>query len=100
VSFVVTTSAVSLSLAPLAASVPLRGTQQFIGYAVGNLNNTLTWQLSANGIPSNSGDLGTINTGGTYIAPADIPASGPIVTITIVSQADPAKTLSATVTLH
>jgi hypothetical protein len=100
ISFVVTTTSVTLSLTPLAPSVPLGGTLQFIGYAVGNLNNTLTWQLSANGVPSTSGALGTINAGGTYVAPTNMPMSGSTVTVTIISQADPTKTLSATVTLH
>jgi hypothetical protein len=100
ITFVITTPSVSLSLAPLTASVPLSGTQQFIGYAVGSINNTLTWQLSTNGVPSNSGVLGTINVGGTYVAPAMMPPSGNTVTVTIISQADPTKTLAATVTLH
>jgi hypothetical protein len=43
-SFIMTAPSVTVSLAPLTASVALGGTPQFIGYAVGNLNNTLTWQ--------------------------------------------------------
>jgi hypothetical protein len=97
--FVITTPSVSLSLTPLTANVALSGTQQFFGYALGNVNNALTWQLSANGIPSSNGSLGTINTGGTYVAPAMMPPSGKTVTITIISQADPTKTMSAVVTL-
>lgn len=99
VTFVITTPSVSLSLTPLTASVKLGSTQQFFGYALGNVNNALTWQLSANGLP-NSGLLGTINTGGTYIAPSTMPPSGNTVTITIISQADTTKTMSAVVTLQ
>lgn len=100
VSFVITAPSVSVALTPATASVALGASAQFIGYAVGNLNNTLTWQLSANGIPSNSGVLGTINTAGTYTAPATMPVTGNTVTITVISQADPTKTQSAVVTLH
>ena len=97
-SFIITAPSVTVSLAPLTASVALGGTAQFIGYAVGNLNNTLTWQLSANGVPSATGALGTINSAGTYIAPSTMPIGGS--TVTIISQADPTKTQSAVVTLH
>jgi hypothetical protein len=98
VSFVITAPTVTLGLAPLTPSVPLSGTQQFVGYAVGNLNNTLTWQV--NGVTGGSLSTGTINSAGTYVAPPNIPMSGNTVTVTIISQADPTKTLSATVTLH
>jgi hypothetical protein len=96
--FVITTPSVSLSLTPLTANVALSGTQQFFGYALGNVNNVLTWQV--NGIPGGSSSVGTINTGGTYVAPANPPMSGNKVTITIISQADPTKTMSAVVTLN
>jgi hypothetical protein len=56
--------------------------------------------LSANGVPSTSGALGTIDSAGTYVAPSNTPISGNTVTVTIISQADPAKTLAATVTLQ
>jgi hypothetical protein len=98
VTFVVTAPAVTLSLAPLAATVGLGATQQFIGYAVGNVDNALTWQID--GVTGGSSSLGTINTAGTYVAPAAMPMSGNTVTLTILSQADPTKTLSATITLH
>jgi hypothetical protein len=98
VTFVITTPYVSLSLTPLTASVPLGGTQQFFGYALGNLDNTLTWQV--NGVTNGSSSVGTINAAGTYVAPAVMPMTGSSVTITIISQADPSKTLSAAVTLH
>jgi hypothetical protein len=98
VSFVVTAPAVTLGLTPLTASVALGNTQQFFGYAVGNLNNTLIWQV--NGIAGGSTTVGTINVGGTYVAPLNMPVTGPAITITIMSLADPTKTLTAAVTLH
>jgi hypothetical protein len=98
VSFVITAPSVTVGLSPGTASVALNATQQFFGYAVGNSNNTLTWQV--NGVTGGSTSVGTINSAGTYVAPANLPMSGNPVTVTIISQADPTKTASATVTLH
>jgi hypothetical protein len=98
ITFVITAPSVTLSLAPLTASVPLGGTFQFIGYAVGNLNNALTWQI--NGVTGGSTTTGTINVQGTYVAPVNMPMGGSTVTVTIISQADPTKTASAVITLH
>ncbi len=98
ITFVITAPSVTVNLAPLTASVPLAGTQQFFGYAVGNLNNALTWQI--NGVAGGSAATGTINSAGTYVAPLLMPMSGKTVTLTIISQADPTKTASATITLH
>jgi len=99
ISFVITAPTVSVTLTPTTASVSLGATAQFIGYAVGNLNNTLTWYV--NGIlGGSSSTVGTINPAGTYVAPTTMPMSGSTVTITTISQADPTKTQSAIVTLH
>lgn len=99
VTFVITAPSITTGLAPTTAIVSLGATQQFFGYAVGNVNNTLTWQLSANGIPGGS-TLGTINTAGTYVAPSTMPATGNTVTIKVTSVADLNKTASAVVTLQ
>jgi hypothetical protein len=99
VSFVITAPTVTVALTPATASIGLGATQQFFGYAVGNTNNTLIWQV--NGITGgSSATVGTINSAGTYIAPTIMPIGGSTVTITIISQADPTKTQSAIVTLH
>ena len=98
ITFVITAPSVTVGLNPLAAAVPLGGTVQFFGYAVGSLNNNLTWQV--NGVTGGSLAAGTVNTAGTYVAPQSMPIGGNTVTVTIVSQADPTKTLSATVTLQ
>ena len=99
ITFVITAPSVTVNLAPLTASVALGGSEQFIGYAVGSLNNTLTWQV--NGVTGGSAaTTGTINSAGTFVAPQNMPMSGNTVNITIISQADPTKTASATVTLH
>jgi hypothetical protein len=103
-SFPITAPTVTVGLSPTTASVALSGTQQFSGYAVGNVNNAVTWQV--NGVTGGSAAIGTItNTvgftaGGLYSAPANMPMSGPTVTITVISQADPTKSQTAVVTLH
>ena len=99
VTFVITAPSITTGLTPATAIVALGATQQFFGYAVGNVNNALTWQLSANGIPGGS-TLGTINTQGTYVAPSAMPVTGNTVTVRVISQADPNKMASAVVTLQ
>lgn len=99
ISFFITAPSVTVALTPAAVTVNLGATQQFFGYAVGNVNNTLIWQV--NGITGGSSStVGTINSAGTYVGPSSMPMSGNTVTITIISQADPTKTQSAVVTLH
>jgi hypothetical protein len=98
VSFVITAPAITMGLSPATANVALGATSQFFGYAVGNLNNAITWQI--NGVIGGSTATGTINSAGTYTAPMNLPMNGNTVTITVVSQADPNKTASAIVTLH
>ncbi len=99
---VITAASVTTGISPLTASVALNGTQQFNGYAVGNTNNGVTWQV--NGVTGGSTAAGTITTsstaGGLYTAPAAMPMTGKTVTITAISQADPTKTASAVVTLR
>lgn len=100
--FSITASQVTTGILPTAVAVALRDTQFFTAYAVGNLNNGVTFQV--NGVAGGSGILGTIantgNSAGLYTAPAALPMSGNTVTITAISQADPTKSSSATITLH
>jgi hypothetical protein len=98
VSFFITAPSITVGLSPATVSVALGGTEQFAGYAVGNVNNTLAWQV--NGFTGGSASLGTISSAGLYTAPATMPTGGSSVTITIASQADPTKTAVANVTLH
>jgi hypothetical protein len=102
--FVVTAPSVTVGLSPATATVALNATQQFTGYAVGNINNALTWQV--NGVTGGSTANGTIapvanGLPGTYLytAPSAIPMTGKTVTITAISQADTTKTASSAVTL-
>ena len=103
--FVVTAPSVTVGLSPATATVALNATQQFTGYAVGNINNALTWQV--NGVTGGSMATGTIvavpnGLPGAYLysAPSAIPMTGKTVTLTAISQADPTKTASSTITLQ
>lgn len=105
--FAITAPTVTVGLSPTTVSVGLGTTEQFYGYAVGNVNNTLTWQVE--GVTGGSMSCGTItninpvttfNNGGLYTAPAIMPMTGSTVAITMVSQADPTKTQTAVITLH
>jgi len=94
-----------IGLSPLTTTVPLGGTEQFLGYAVGNTNTGLTWQV--NGVTGGSAATGTISNtvtadyeGGLYTAPTVMPMTGNTVTITVISQADPTELLKATVELQ
>jgi hypothetical protein len=105
VSFPITAPTVTVGLSPTTATVKLGSTEQFVGYAVGNVDNGLTWQV--NGVTGGSAATGTItNTvtasynGGLYTAPTVMPITGNTVTITMISQADPTKTQTAIVTLQ
>jgi hypothetical protein len=111
VSFAITAPEVTTGITPATATVALGATVEFYGYAVGNVDNGITWQV--NGVAGGSAATGTIvNTGyvppsgsgyvwpGTYTAPATMPMSGNTVTVTAVSQADSTKSSSAVVTLN
>jgi hypothetical protein len=83
--FVVTAPSVTVGLSPATATVALDASQQFTGYAVGNVNNALTPQV--NGVTGGSTATGTIvpalnEPSGTYTytAPAAIPMTGNTVT--------------------
>ncbi len=102
--FVVTAPSITVGLSPATATVALNATQQFTGYAVGNVNNALTWQV--NGVAGGSTANGTIaplpnGLPGVYLytAPSAIPMTGKTVTITAISQADTTKFASSAVTL-
>jgi hypothetical protein len=105
INFIVTSPTVTVGLSPATASVavgpPALNAQSFTGYAVGSTNGALTWQV--NGVTGGSTTFGSINPTGTLVAytpPLTLPISGNPVTITVISQADPTKTATATITLH
>ena len=96
--FFITTPSITVGISPSTATVALGASLQFGGYALGTVNNLITWAV--NGVPGGAVSTGTVSTAGLYTAPANLPISGDTVTITATSQADPTKSASATVTLH
>lgn len=90
---------------PVSTSVPLGTTLIINAYAVGSINNALT--LEVNGTAGGSASVGTIApvTNGLYgeyqyTAPAAMPMTGSTITLTVISQADPTKFSTLTLTLH
>jgi hypothetical protein len=79
-----------ISIAPLNTTLSASQSQLFIAKATGNSNTGVTWKLA----PA----VGTISAAGLYTSPASI-TSEQTVTVSAISNADPTKTASATVTL-
>jgi hypothetical protein len=100
--FVITAPSVTAGFVTNTASVALGGSFKFQPYAVGALDRN--YILQVNGVTGGSLGTGTIVqdsvNAGLYTAPAAMPMTGPIVTITVISTADPTKTATATVSLH
>jgi hypothetical protein len=86
------TTAITISVAPTAASVAVGNTQQFAATVTGTSNAAVTWSVA--GGAAN----GTISSTGLYTAPATTP-NPPQATVTATSQADSTKSASATVTV-
>jgi hypothetical protein len=88
---------VSVGIKPSSVSVQANRTQQFDAYVVGTLNTALFWQVQS--LTGGGSSYGSISSTGLYTAPMAIPATGSLVTVTAVSQADPTKTASSVVSL-
>lgn len=89
-------SGVAISVAPVAVTVALGGTQQFQAAVTGTTNLAVTWKI--NGLVGGSADVGTISAAGIFTAPNAVPTAGNV-TIQAVAAADPAAVATATVTL-
>lgn len=89
-------TAVSVSVSPSTASVPVTQIQQFTATVTGSTNTAVTWQV--NGVTSGNSTTGTISTSGLYTAPATVPSPA-AVTIKAISQADTTKSATATATV-
>src|SRR5215470_15133544 len=98
-------SAGPVGVSPAAVAVEVFTTQQFTATINGVPSTAVTWQV--NGVTGGSTTTGTISTTGLYQAPNAVPttknSSGDVVAatvkITAVTQANPASTGSATVTV-
>jgi RHS repeat-associated protein len=88
---IVVNPSVSVTVAPLSATLSAGRPQQFTA-TVGNTSNTaVTWTISPSGV-------GSISSAGLYIAPSSI-TTQQMVIVTATSQADTSQSASATVTL-
>ena len=82
-----------VTVTPLSATVAAGGPLQFRATVLNTLGNSVVWQV--NGAPGGSAALGTITTGGLFIAPLSEEA----VTISAVATTDPTHSASASVTV-
>src|SRR6202008_845892 len=89
-------TAVSVTIAPLLATVAVGGTQQFTATVQNTSNTAVTWQV--NGVTGGNATVGTISGSVVFTARGEVPNPA-TVTVTAVSQADPTKSASALVTV-
>lgn len=87
---------VSVMVTPANASVTVGQTQTFAATVSNASDTSVTWQV--NGVAGGSAATGTIDASGVYTAPATVPSPA-AVTVTAVSNADPTKSGSASVTI-
>ncbi len=89
-------SNVTVTVAPSTASVLLGEPQTFTTTVTNSANTGVSW--SVNGIPAGNATVGTIDAGGVYTAPANLPA--PVsVSVQATSAADSSKSSTALVTI-
>jgi hypothetical protein len=87
---------ITVTVAPMTGSVLLGNSQTLVATVSNTTDTNVTW--SVNGVAGGSASTGTISTGGTYTAPADLPSPA-IVQVTAISQADPTKSATAQLTI-
>ncbi|HKN74663.1 MAG TPA: hypothetical protein VJW94_05775 [Candidatus Acidoferrum sp.] len=91
-------AAITVTVAPVGASLPIHGTQQFTTIVTGTSNTQVTWSLG--GTPCAGGqDCGSISANGFYIAPGGISNPNPI-TVTASAEADALAQGVAQVTIY
>ena len=89
-------TAISVSISPSSATVPVGQTVQFTGTVNGSNNPVVNWQV--NSVMGGNSTVGTISTTGLYTAPAAIPNPA-AVTVSAVAAASSAAVAMATVTV-
>ena len=87
---------VSVTISPTSVTVAPNATKQFTATVTGSNDTAVTWQVD--GVAGGNSTTGTVSTSGLYTAPVSVPNIA-TVTATAVSQADPTKFASATVTI-
>ena len=86
-------SVMSLSVSPTSTSLTPLGTRQFTATIQGNGNDAVSW--SVDGIAGGNASVGTITTGGLYVAPANLGSH----TVTATSAALPTYSVNASVSI-
>ena len=86
---------VSVSIAPVSPTVQVNTTRQFSATVTGTANTAVTWQV--NNVTGGNATTGTITNSGLFTAPAAVPSG--FVIVRAISQADPTKSGSTTVTI-
>lgn len=86
---------VSVSISPTNASVQVGQSEQFSAIVSGASSSGVNWLVS--GVLGGNSSVGTITSGGLYIAPASVPASS--VLVTAQSSASPSSSASASVNI-
>jgi len=90
-------SPATVTLTPAGRTIRCGATLSFTAEVANTTNSGVIWLV--NGQVGGSPAVGTISTAGVYTAPADLPNTA-MVTVTAVSQADPAAEASVTVSLQ
>jgi hypothetical protein len=88
--------AIVVTVKPATASVQVAGTQTFTAAVTNTSDTAVTWQV--NGVAGGDAIHGSINSTGTYTAPAALPCPA-TVTVTAVAATDGTKSASAMVTI-
>jgi len=95
---------VTVSISPSLVTLATLATQQFTATVSGTTNTAVNWQV--NGVTGGNSTVGVIattipgTTGETlYLGPSSVPSPASV-SVTAVSQADPTKSASATVTIE
>lgn len=90
-------SSIVVSILPSTASVTLGESQQFTAMVTGTTNTAVTWQVD--GMTGGDSTVGSVSSSGLYSAPFSVPNPATVL-VTAVSQADAAKSASATVMIE
>ena len=88
---------VTVTVSPTLVTLATLATQQFTATVTGTTNTAVTWEVS--GVAGGNSAAGLISTNGIYLGPSSVPSPASL-SVTAVSQADPTKSATATVTVQ
>ena len=88
---------VQVSISPSLVTAATLATQQFTAIVAGSTDTAVTWKV--NGVAGGDSTYGVVSTAGLYLSPANVPSEVTF-SVTAVSEADPTKSASATVSIQ